>query len=152
MSAQIRSIVAEVIETLKSDQDLSQAIGDFFYHIFRKAIDDALVYKIRMVDGKSEPGRQVEKELDVNVIAFLAEYIPNLEGRMLGQQADIGHSRNAADQAAQASMAAFELTQRAVNNLTYYLMGNARKTVDMGKAGAGTIPELKLKDDDTKEG
>lgn len=83
----------ELKEYFKS-REFEEIIGN----IVMKAVDQALLRKMKMVDGKSEPGRQIEKEMMVNVLDVIAKYLPEVEGRLLGCQSDSAQAKNRAVQ------------------------------------------------------
>ena len=63
-------------------------------NIVMKAVDQALSRKVSMEDGKSNPGRVIEKETKVNILDHLAKYLPYLEGAIRGCQSDAAQARN----------------------------------------------------------
>lgn len=97
--AMIRESIKIGVDIVKNEPELWDDIGNLLFPVFMVALNKALTYEINMIDGKSQPGRQIEKTVNVNVIKFLAEYIPGIEARLEGNQADTGKAMNAATQA-----------------------------------------------------
>jgi len=82
-----------MLNFLKSEEG-ETAIG----MIVKKAIDQSLVREILFEDGKSEPGRVLEKKEIVNILDHIAKYMPYVEGALRGVQADANVARNRATQ------------------------------------------------------
>ena len=67
--------------------------------IMIKAIGIAMVREVTVEDGKSEPGRVVEKTIKVNALDWLMKYLPHVEGAIRGCQSDSAQARNRSAQA-----------------------------------------------------
>lgn len=74
---------------LKS-KDGEKAIGE----IMLKAISQSLEREIRYEDGKSEPGKTIEKTKRENILDHIAFYMPHVEGALRGVQVDTAKSNN----------------------------------------------------------
>ena len=61
-----------------------------------KAVNQALQREIRFEDGKSEPGKVVEKTELWNILDWLVKYLPHVEAAVRGCQADSATARNRA--------------------------------------------------------
>ncbi len=66
--------------------------------IMLNAVSQSLTRTVQMEDGKTERGKKVIKEKDVNVLDHLAKYIPYVEGAVRGAQQDAGAARNRSQQ------------------------------------------------------
>ena len=66
--------------------------------IMKKAIDQSLSREMLYEDGKTDPGRIVEKKETVNILDHLAKYLPYVEGALRGVQTDTGVARDHAVQ------------------------------------------------------
>ena len=62
--------------------------------IMIKAVNQALQREIYFEDGKTEPGRVVEKTEVWNVLDWLVKYLPYVEAAVRGCQSDSAASRN----------------------------------------------------------
>lgn len=82
----------EELKRFFESKDGQRIIGQ----IVLNAINQALMREIRFEDGKSEPGRVVEKTELRNVLDVVAEYLPAVEGAVRGCQADSAMARNRA--------------------------------------------------------
>jgi len=82
--------------------------------IVKKAIDQSLAREILFEDGKSEPGRIIEKKEIINILDHIARYMPYVEGALRGVQADANVARNRATQTRDMLIQAIE------NNKGYY--------------------------------
>jgi len=82
-----------MLNFLKSEEG-EAAIGS----IMKKAIDQSLMREILFEDGKSEPGRVIEKKEIINILDHIAKYMPYVEGALRGVQADASAARNRATQ------------------------------------------------------
>jgi len=74
----------------------SEAGSDVFGTIVKQAIGESLLREIRFEDGKSEPGRIVEKTETWNILDWLATYLPHIESSIRGCQSDAAQARNRA--------------------------------------------------------
>ncbi len=75
-----------------SKQMLKKALRE----VVREELKAALVRTItvqRGPDRNGDPEQRVES-VEVNVLDFLAKYLPDLEGRLLGVQSDVDQARN----------------------------------------------------------
>ena len=61
-----------------------------------KAVNQALQREIRFEDGKTEPGKTVEKTEVWNILDWLVKYLPHVEAAVRGCQADSAVARNRA--------------------------------------------------------
>ena len=73
---------------------MTEALASFFTsdegsQMLVDIIDKVLWRKITMVDGKSEPGKQVEKEINTNILDQILFYLPHTEGALRGMQEDL---------------------------------------------------------------
>ena len=82
-----------MLNFLKSEEG-EAAIGS----IMKKAIDQSLMREILFEDGKSEPGRVIEKKEIINILDHIAKYMPYVEGALRGVQVDTSVARNRATQ------------------------------------------------------
>ena len=82
-----------MLNFLKSEEG-ETAIGI----IMKKAIDQSLAREVLFEDGKSEPGKIIEKKEMMNILDHIAMYIPHVEGALRGIQVDTGVARNKAIQ------------------------------------------------------
>lgn len=73
-----------------------QVIGQIVLNV----INHALTREIKYEDGKSEPGRIIEKTEKYNVLDFLCKYLPHIEAGLRGSQADSAKARNRATEVA----------------------------------------------------
>ena len=73
----------------KSDK---QWIDDFFTTKIVPLVHDAVkmsqVRKMRLIDGKSDPGSQTAIEKEVNIIDIVAGYLPDVARSVTGLQSD----------------------------------------------------------------
>ena len=76
----------------------SEAGETIIGQIMIKAVNQALQREIRFEDGKSEPGRVVEKTEVWNILDWLVKYMPHMEAAVRGCQADSAAARNRADE------------------------------------------------------
>lgn len=67
--------------------------------IILKAVSQSMTRTIQTEDGKTEPGKKVIKDERVNVLDFLARYLPSVEASIRGVQVDAGQARNRSTQA-----------------------------------------------------
>ena len=63
-----------------------------------KAVNQALKREILFEDGKSDPGRVVEKTEVWNILDWLVKYLPHVEAAVRGCQSDSASARNRADE------------------------------------------------------
>ena len=66
--------------------------------IIVNAVNQALKREIRFEDGKSDPGRIVEKTEVHNILDWLVKYLPHVEAAVRGCQADSATARNRANE------------------------------------------------------
>jgi hypothetical protein len=71
-----------------------EVFEDIIGNIVIKAVNQALTKEVLMEDGKSEPGRVIEKTKTVNALEFLMGYLPHVEGAIRGCQSDSAQARN----------------------------------------------------------
>jgi hypothetical protein len=64
--------------------------------IMLNVVNVALTREVTIEDGKSKPGRTIEKTERRNVLDMIAEYLPGVEGAIRGCQADSAKARNRA--------------------------------------------------------
>jgi len=64
--------------------------------IMIKAVNQALQREIRFEDGKTDPGRVVEKTEVWNILDWLVKYLPHVEAAVRGCQSDSAQARNRA--------------------------------------------------------
>ena len=76
----------------------SEAGESLIGNIVLKAISQSMIREVRFEDGKSEPGRVVEKTEKVNVLDWLMKYLPHVEGAIRGCQSDSAQARNRANE------------------------------------------------------
>ena len=62
--------------------------------IMKKAIDQSLLREILFEDGKSDPGRVIEKKEVINILDHIAKYMPYVEGALRGVQVDAAVARD----------------------------------------------------------
>jgi hypothetical protein len=86
---------------------ITAALADFFKseqgqaligNIVLKAVNQALTLDVQYEDGKSDPGRVVEKTETWHMRDWLYKYMPHIEGALRGVQADAATARNRAVQ------------------------------------------------------
>jgi len=91
---------------------MTDALTDFFKSeagetligtIMLKAIAQGLTREVRFEDGKTEPGRVVEKTESWNMVDWLIKYLPHIEAAIRGCQADSSQARNRSAEALDAS-------------------------------------------------
>lgn len=102
----LKEVVRESLEEYFAGKEGQLLIGRAVY----AAVQGAMTAEIEIEDGKSEPGRTVAKKRRVNVLHFLAQYLPGVEAAIRGCQSDAAKAKNRAAQ----SLAAVE---RAVEGL-----------------------------------
>ena len=73
---------------------MTEALASFFgsdegSQLLVDIIDKVLWRKITMIDGKTEPGKQVEKEFETNILDQILFYLPQTEGALRGMQEDL---------------------------------------------------------------
>jgi hypothetical protein len=64
--------------------------------IMLNVVNVALTRDVIVEDGKSNPGRTIEKTERRNVLDMIAEYLPYVEGAIRGCQSDSAKARNRA--------------------------------------------------------
>ena len=62
--------------------------------IMLNVVNVALTREVTIEDGKSKPGRVIEKTERRNVLDMIAKYLPHVEGAIRGCQADSAGARN----------------------------------------------------------
>ena len=67
-------------------------------NIVIKAVNQALKREILFEDGKSDPGRVVEKTEVWNILDWLVKYLPHVEAAVRGCQSDSASALNRADE------------------------------------------------------
>jgi len=72
----------------------SETFENIIGNIVIKAINQALQREISFEDGKSKPGRVVEKTEKWNVLDWLVKYLPYVESAVRGCQSDSAQARN----------------------------------------------------------
>ena len=92
---ELKGILKEALTEFFSSDEGRKVFGQIVFD----AINEAMLAEINFEDGKSESGRIVEKTETVNMIQFLARYIPGLEGSLRGVQSDAAQARNRAAEA-----------------------------------------------------
>jgi hypothetical protein len=88
----IKDAVTEAIREYLTSKEGQLAIGKAVYD----AVNAAMSAEVRFEDGKSEPGKVVEKTETVNIAHWLARYLPSVEASIRGCQADAAAARNRA--------------------------------------------------------
>lgn len=108
--------------------------------IIREELDAALSIRVTLEKRpeQGQPAGAVETR-DVHVLAFLAEYIPSIEGALRGVQADANRATNAASRA-EAAVAEMGNQVQVVGRT---LLGMERSARALAVA-AGTVQRLKL--------
>ena len=86
------------------EKALTNALINFFnskegIEIMFKVINNAFIREMRYIDGKSEPGKKIEKTEHVNVLNTLMKYLPDIEAAIRGCQADSAMAKNRAIEA-----------------------------------------------------
>lgn len=67
-------------------------------NIILKAVKQSLIRTIQVEDGKTEPGKKVIKNETVNLLDFMARYLPSVEASIRGVQVDAAQARNRSQQ------------------------------------------------------
>lgn len=93
-----KTVMREAMGEYFASEDGRRVIGLAVYD----AVNAVMMAEIRMEDGKSDPGRVVERIETVNVLHFLARYLPGLEASLRGVQSDAAQARNRAAESVQA--------------------------------------------------
>jgi len=117
-------IKAAVIEALQSNE-AQQIIGD----IVISAMNQALTREIRFEDGKTEPGRVVEKTEKCNILDFIAKYFPHVEASIRGCQSDAAQARN---RSASVLAVLRDIEDRQLPNHTLQAHGEAPRMIESG--------------------
>ncbi len=85
------------------EKALTKALHKFFEspagetligNIMLKSVSQSFNRTIQIEDGKTEPGKKVIKDENVNVLDFLARYLPSVEASIRGVQVDAAQARN----------------------------------------------------------
>ena len=63
-------------------------------NIVLKAVNFSFIRDMRFEDGKSDPGRKVEKTIRVNMLEEIVKYLPHIEAAIRGVQEDTDKARN----------------------------------------------------------
>lgn len=92
---QFKTIIKEAMAEFLQSPEGEAMIGN----IMLKAVDQAMKREIRFEDGKSEPGRIVEKTEPWNILDWLVKYLPHVEAAVRGCQSDAAAAKNRAAQA-----------------------------------------------------
>jgi hypothetical protein len=87
-----KDIIKEAIREMLADEKDRQLFGNMIV----QAVNVAMRRDIRFEDGKSEPGRVVEKTETWNLLDWLVKYLPMIEAAIRGCQADSAGARNRA--------------------------------------------------------
>ncbi len=77
---------------------LKSTLKEVLREVIREELHSALYRTITVEKGpekQGDPETRIESQ-DVNVLDFLAQYLPQIEGRLLGTQADMNKVTNAA--------------------------------------------------------
>ena len=86
---------------------LTKALTNFFESpkgekligtIVLNAVSQSLNRTIQVEDGKTEPGKKVIKNENVNLLDFMARYLPSVEASIRGVQVDAAQARNRSQQ------------------------------------------------------
>jgi hypothetical protein len=111
--------------------------------IIREELALALNRTITVEKGPEKPGdpeKRIETQ-EINVLDFMAQYLPQIEGRLLGAQADINKVTAAAEtQGAQlraigGALLSMERAARSVGELSDTIRGWEIKQIGGGDAG-----------------
>jgi hypothetical protein len=86
------SRIQKEIKAFFDSDEGKQVVGQ----IVLNAVNQALKRDIQFEDGKSEPGRVVEKTETWNLLDWLVKYMPHVEAAIRGCQADSAKARNRA--------------------------------------------------------
>ncbi|MEW6670237.1 MAG: hypothetical protein AB1427_00955 [Thermodesulfobacteriota bacterium] len=73
---------------------LSEAFESMLGNMVMKALYQSQEREMTIEDGKSEPGRTIEKTVKVNVIDQIVKYLPFVEGALRGMQEDLDKTKN----------------------------------------------------------
>jgi len=85
-----KKIVKEALTEFFESDEGQKLIGTIVLH----AINISMTRDIVLEDGKSEPGRKIEKEVTVNMVDWLIKYMPHVEGAIRGVQEDANKATN----------------------------------------------------------
>lgn len=86
---------------------ITEALTNFFKspagetligNIMLKAVKQSMMRTIQVEDGKTEPGKKVIKNETVNLLDFMARYLPSVEASIRGAQVDAAKARNRSQQ------------------------------------------------------
>lgn len=81
------------LEVIKSDEFASILTGIF---------EQALMREIQYETGKDKLGKVIEKTEKINVLDWVAKYLPYIEGALRGVQSDADQARNRANETKEA--------------------------------------------------
>ena len=87
-------IITEAIQKFFESPRGESLIGN----IMLKAVSQSLTRTIQLEDGKTEPGKKVVRNETVNLLDFMARYLPAVEASIRGVQVDAGQARNRSQQ------------------------------------------------------
>jgi len=73
---------------------LSEDFESMLGNMVMKAMYQSQEREMIFDDGKTEPGRTIEKTIKVNVIDQVVKYLPFVEGAIRGMQEDIDKAKN----------------------------------------------------------
>jgi len=85
------------------EKALTKALSNFFAsskgqeiigNIMLRALSISLTRTVQIEDGKTEPGKKVVKEENINVLDHLIKYMPYVEAALRGVQVDADVARN----------------------------------------------------------
>lgn len=71
-------------------------LKDLLREVVREELKGALVRTITVEkgpDGPGDPEKRIESK-EMNILDFMAQYLPQVEGRLLGVQADMNKTKN----------------------------------------------------------
>ncbi len=89
-----KKVLKEVMKDALTDFFKSEEGEEILGNISMKASDQSFIREIQIEDGKSEPGKKVIRTEKVNAVDFLMKYLPDVEARVLGYQADSSQAKN----------------------------------------------------------
>lgn len=92
-----------IARELATNETFITAMGNLVNAVVHKNLVGALFREIDVEKGpekQGDPEKRIEKK-NVHILDFLCEYLPKLEGRLLGMQADVDSARNRSAEALQ---------------------------------------------------
>ena len=89
-----KEIIIKALHNFFASPQGEELIGN----IMLKAVSQSLTRTIQVEDGKTEPGKKVIKNENVNLLDFMARYLPAVEASIRGVQVDAGQARNRSQQ------------------------------------------------------